>query len=45
MDHTDINDIWKKYFRPEYGPNERYRGVSSHYGRHYFTPWFRVERE
>ena len=43
--HTNINDVWKKYFRPEYGPNERYRGVSSHYGRHYFTTWFSIERE
>jgi integrase/recombinase XerD len=45
MDHTNINDVWKKYFRPEYGPTERYQGVSSHYGRHYFTTWFRIERE
>ena len=45
VDHTNINDVWKKYFRPEYGPNERYRGVSSHYGRHYFTTWFSIERE
>ena len=45
LDQDNINDIWKKHFRPEYGPNERYRGVSSHYGRHYFTTWFRIERE
>ena len=43
--HTNINDVWKKYFRPEYGPNERYCGVSSHYGRRYFTTWFSIERE
>jgi integrase/recombinase XerD len=45
LDQDNINDVWKKYFRPEYGPTERYRGVSSHYGRHYFTTWFRIERE
>lgn len=45
MDHTNINDIWKKYFRPEYGPTEQYRGVSSHYGRHRFTTWFRIDKK
>lgn len=44
MDHTNINDVWKKYFRPKYGPTEEYRGVSSHYGRHRFTTWFRIEK-
>jgi len=45
LDQDNINDVWKKYFRPKYGPTERYRGVSSHYGRHYFTTWFRIKRE
>lgn len=45
MDHTNINDLWKKHFRPEYGPTRRYRGVSSHYGRHFFTTYFRVEKD
>lgn len=45
LDPDNINDIWKKYFRPEYDPTERYRGVSSHYGRHYFTTWFKIERD
>lgn len=45
MDHTNINDVWKKYFRPEYGPTEEYRGVSSHYGRHRFTTWFRIDKK
>jgi integrase/recombinase XerD len=44
MDHTNINDVWKKHFRPEYGPTEQYRGVSSHYGRHRFTTWFRLDK-
>jgi len=45
LDQDNINDIWKKYFRPEYEPTERYRGVSSHYGRHYFTSWFKIQRD
>lgn len=45
MNHTNINDIWKKYFRPEYGPTDKYRGVSSHYGRHQFTTWFRIDQK
>jgi len=44
MDHTNINDVWKKYFRPKYGPTEDFRGVSSHYGRHRFTTWFRIKK-
>lgn len=40
MDDTNVSDVWHKYFRPEYGPNERYRGISAHYGRHFFTTWF-----
>ena len=44
MNYTNINDIWKKYFRPKYGPTEEYRGVSSHYGRHRFTTWFRLKK-
>ena len=45
IDHTNINDIWKKYFRPKYGPTNRFRGVSSHYGRHFFTTYFEQEKE
>lgn len=45
LDYKNINeDVWKKYFRPEYGPTEQYRGISSHYGRHWFTTWWRIQR-
>jgi integrase/recombinase XerD len=44
MDRTNVNDRWKEYFRPEYGPTERFRGVTSHYGRHYGTTWFKIEQ-
>jgi len=39
VDRTNLNDVWVENFRPEFGPNERYRGVSSHYGRHFFTTY------
>jgi integrase/recombinase XerD len=44
LDHTNVNDRWKEYFRPEYDPNERFRGVTSHYGRHFGTTWFKIEQ-
>ena len=45
MDHTNVNDRWKEYFRPRYGPTDRFRGVSSHYGRHFGTTWFKIEQD
>jgi integrase/recombinase XerD len=45
MDHTNVNDRWKEYFRPRYGPTDRFRGVTSHYGRHYGTTWFKIEQD
>lgn len=45
IDHTNINDIWKKHFRPRYGPTDRFRGVTSHYGRHYFVTYMRNEKD
>lgn len=36
-DHDQINQVWHKYFRPEWGPIDGFRGVSAHYGRHYLT--------
>jgi len=43
---TSINEsVWVKHFRPKYGPTDRFRGVSSHYGRHFFTTYFEQDRE
>jgi integrase/recombinase XerD len=40
--NTDnVNElVWLKHFHPEWSGNERYRGVTSHYGRHFFSTWF-----
>jgi integrase/recombinase XerD len=41
----DINQPWKDAFRPEYAETEQHRAVTSHYGRHYFTTYWRVEED
>lgn len=39
----DINQPWKRAFHPEYAETEQHTAVTSHYGRHYFTTYWRVE--
>jgi integrase/recombinase XerD len=41
----DINTAWKDAFHPEYAETEHHRAVTSHYGRHYFTTFWRVEKD
>lgn len=38
-----VNAIWKSAFHPEYAETDEYRGVTSHFGRHRFTTYWRVE--
>lgn len=45
LSHFDVNDIWAAAFRPMYDETEHSRAVGSHFGRHYFTSFWRVERE
>lgn len=45
MEPTSIRDVWMKYFRPEFDETERHASVSSHYGRHFFTTFWRVEEQ
>jgi len=40
-----INQIWKDEFHPEYGETDRYKAVTSHYGRHRFTTYWHVEQD
>ena len=42
---SDINYVWKNVFRPEYDETEEHRGVTSHFGRHYFTTYWKVDRD
>lgn len=43
--YRTVNPVWKDYFHPEYAETDRYRSVTSHYGRHYFTTFWTVEEE
>jgi integrase/recombinase XerD len=40
LERTVVNDMWKKYWHPEYAESDRYRAITSHYGRHFFSTWF-----
>lgn len=40
-----INRIWKEVFRPEYDESETHRAITSHFGRHRFTTYWRVEQD
>jgi len=40
-----VMDAWKNAFRPEYDETEHHRAVTSHFGRHRFTTYWRVERD
>lgn len=42
---NDINDIWKGTFHPEYAETDEHRAVTSHFGRHQFTTYWRVEQD
>jgi len=43
--HKDVNQVWKKAFHPEYAETEDHRAVTSHFGRHYFTTYWRVQED
>lgn len=38
-----VNQVWKRHFHPEYAGSERYEPVRSHYGRHWFTSYWKLE--
>lgn len=40
----DINDSWDA-FKQEYPETDDFRKISSHYGRHRFSTWWRVEQD
>ena len=45
MDHKAINSVWKNELHPEYAETEEYRPITSHFGRHRFSTWWRVEQD
>lgn len=44
MHREYIADIWEDAFHPEYEETEEHAAVTSHFGRHRFTTYWRVER-
>jgi len=40
-----VNKVWKDALHPEYAETEQYRPVTSHFGRHRFSTWWRVEQD
>jgi len=40
-----VNKVWKDEFHPEYAETEQHRPVTSHFGRHRFSTWWRVEQD
>lgn len=40
-----VNKVWKDAFHPEYAETEQHRPVTSHFGRHRFSTWWRVEQD
>ena len=45
INHKIVNVLWKKAFHPEYAETEEYKPVTSHFGRHRFTTWWRVQQD
>lgn len=44
MDRSAVNEVWKKYWQPAYGETAHHCAVTSKFGRHYFTTWWRVKQ-
>lgn len=38
-----VNNIWKTEFHPEYSETDDSRAITSHYGRHWFSSYWRLE--
>ena len=45
MHREYIADIWEDAFHPEYEESEDHAAVTSHFGRHRFTTYWRVEQD
>lgn len=44
MTTKGVNRVWKDAFHPKYAETDEYRPVTSHFGRHRFTTYWRVEQ-
>jgi integrase/recombinase XerD len=44
LNNQAVNRAWGHVFHPEYSETDHHRAVTSHYGRHFFTTYWRVEQ-
>lgn len=45
MHREFVADIWEDAFQPEYDETEKHAAITSHFGRHRFTTYWRVEKD
>jgi integrase/recombinase XerD len=45
LDAASVNRAWTAVFHPRFAATESHRAVTSHYGRHRFTTFWRIEQE
>lgn len=45
MQKQSVTQIWRDVFHPEYAESDQFRAVLSHYGRHRFTTYWRVQQD
>lgn len=45
MQKQDVTRMWKANFQPEYEETDDHRAITSHFGRHRFTTYWRVEQD
>lgn len=45
LTHHIITDVWTDAFQPMYEETKHHRSVTSHFGRHFFTTYWRVEQD
>ncbi|MEZ3162325.1 site-specific integrase [Halorubrum sp. RMP-47] len=45
LGHDGINGPWKAAFHPQYAETEAHRAITSHFGRHWFSSYLRLEAE
>jgi integrase/recombinase XerD len=43
LSYSALNDPWKEAFHPEYEETENKRSITSHFGRHWFSSYCRLE--
>lgn len=42
--HRDVNRAWTEAFLPEFGETKTHRAISSHFGRHWFTTYWKKQQ-